>query len=95
MNQAMVTDMVPEAAKLSYASLKISYAQGLCSYKIYKRNNGKEGTHKNPVLTPQCVVVPLIMSGVQKLNMMATIFEKARDQAAVCARKRCCGISAA
>jgi hypothetical protein len=35
------------------------------------------------------------MRGVQKLNMMPMAFEAARDQAAVRARKRCVGISAA
>jgi hypothetical protein len=35
------------------------------------------------------------MSGVQKLNMIAMRFENARAQPAVCARRRCCGISAA
>lgn len=35
------------------------------------------------------------MSGVQKLNMMANRFEKARAHPDVCARSRCCGTSAA
>lgn len=35
------------------------------------------------------------MSGVQKLNIIATAFETARAQPAVWARRRCWGISAA
>ncbi|MAD83294.1 MAG: hypothetical protein CL912_10030 [Deltaproteobacteria bacterium] len=46
-----------------------------------KTKKGKT-THKNPVLTPQCAV-PLIISGVQKLNMIAIIFEEASAHPAV------------
>ena len=53
-------------------------------------------TYKNPVLTPHAETgALLIINGVQKLNMIATIFDDARAQPAVFARKRCCGISAA
>lgn len=51
--------------------------------------------YKKPVLTPHLLDDPLIISGVQKLNMMAKQLEKAKAQPAVCARSRCCGISAA
>jgi hypothetical protein len=41
-------------------------------------------TYKNPVLTPQLDTgALLIISGVQKLNMMATPFEEARAHPAV------------
>jgi hypothetical protein len=40
-------------------------------------------TYKNPVFTPHCVCPPLIINGVQKLNIIATIFESANDQPAV------------
>jgi hypothetical protein len=54
------------------------------------------GTYKNPVLTPQLDTgALLIISGVQKLNIIATRFEEARAHPAVRARKRCCGTSAA
>ena len=51
--------------------------------------------YKKPVLTPHLLLDPLIMSGVQKLNNMATRLDRASDQPAVWARRRCCGISAA
>lgn len=51
-------------------------------------------TYKKPVLTPH-FADPLIISGVQKLNMMPIRFDAARDQAEVRARRRCVGISAA
>ncbi len=52
-------------------------------------------TYKNPVLTPHLVTVPLIIRGVQKLNMVATPLDNASDQPVVLARRRCWGISAA
>lgn len=51
-------------------------------------------TYKNPVLTPH-LAAPLIINGVQKLNMIAIRFDAASAQPAVFARKRCCGTSAA
>lgn len=44
--------------------------------------------YKNPVLTPH-LALPLIIFGVQKLNMMAIRLEKARANPAVFARRRC------
>jgi hypothetical protein len=56
----------------------------------------KEEAYKNPVLTPHLVTPGLlIISGVQKLNIIPTRFELARDQAAVRARRRWDGTSAA
>jgi hypothetical protein len=55
---------------------------------------GGLSTHKKPVLTPH-LVEPLIMRGVQKLNMMPMALDTARDQPVVRARRRCWGISAA
>lgn len=59
------------------------------------RRQGKGGAHKNPVLTPHFVTVPLIINGVQKLNMVAMPFDRASARPAVWARRRCCGTSAA
>ena len=53
-------------------------------------------TYKKPVLTPQLEIgLLLIISGVQKLNIMAIPLEEASAQPAVFARRRCWGISAA
>lgn len=51
-------------------------------------------THKKPVLIHQ-LAFPFIIRGVQKLNMIETILEKARAEADVRAFSRCCGISVA
>lgn len=40
-------------------------------------------THKNPVFTPHWVAGPLIMSGVQKLNIITTALDTARAHPAV------------
>ena len=58
-----------------------------------------ECTYKKAVFTPHLVppasIVPLIIKGVQKLNMMAMRLDDARDQPAVFARRGCRGTSAA
>jgi hypothetical protein len=65
----------------------------------FSRWGTRRCTYKKPVLTPHLwvdvLLVPLIISGVQKLNIMPMRLDKARDQAAVRARRRCWGISAA
>ena len=55
----------------------------------------QQNTHKNPVLTPHLARPWLIINGVQKLNIIAIRFEDASDQAAVRARRRWVGTSAA
>lgn len=60
-----------------------------------------DDTYKKPVFTPHPVLsadfitAPLIISGVQKLNIMPTRLDRARAYAAVRARNLCCGTSAA
>lgn len=51
-------------------------------------------THKNPVLTPH-FADPLIINGVQKLNIIAIKLLAASAHPAVLALNLCCGISAA
>jgi hypothetical protein len=51
---------------------------------------GSGMTYKKPVLTPQLDTgLLLIMSGVQKLNIVASALEEASAQPAVFARRRC------
>jgi len=87
-NQAITTATKPVPAKLPSTSISIPF---LLHRRLYRR----VCTHKKPVLTPHGGLPWLIISGVQKLNMMAMRLEKASDQAAVRARRRCVGISAA
>jgi hypothetical protein len=76
MNQAIITASVPVPAKL-FLRNEISKNLPESMYKAIE-------THKNPVLTPQLDTgALLIISGVQKLNMIATIFEEARAHPAV------------
>lgn len=90
MNQAITTETKPVPAKLQHKSdVSILFTIPFVAE--------ESKTYKKPVLTPQpaLVKVPLIMSGVQKLNIMPMRLELARDQAAVLARSRCSAVSAA
>jgi hypothetical protein len=85
---------MPVAAKLERVS-NIRVCRCLGNTHDVEGIQGREkNTYKNPVLTPH-LADPLIINGVQKLNIIAIIFENARAQPAVCARRRCCGVSAA
>ena len=76
MNQAIITASVPVPAKLFVGNEISNHLSGK-HVRIHK-------TYKNPVLTPQLDTgALLIISGVQKLNMMATPFEAARAHPAV------------
>jgi hypothetical protein len=76
MNQAIITASVPLPAKL--------FVGNIVSKNLPDNNGYEQETYKNPVLTPQLDTgVLFIISGVQKLNMIATTFEDARAHPAV------------
>jgi hypothetical protein len=82
MNHATITASVPVPAKLLQ---QVNY-----QFLILRSPGEFPSAYKKPVLTPQLDTgALLIISGVQKLNIMAIPFEEASAHPAVFARKRC------